>query len=125
MIKSSHDISSHGDCTEDLTERLTEEQKWERGRFVEFHMVQRGTRFGRILQTFSRGAKKDRVLIGLFNPYTKMYGNRGGYRHYQTLVDKKMVYRFYGKSRSKKNGTTDTLKAAESDDETVGKAQLT
>lgn len=90
--------------TEDLIARLTEEERWERGRFVEFHMPQRGMRFGRILKTFARGAKKNKVLIGLINPYTKIYGNRGGYRHYQVIVDKGAVYKFYAKSRSKKNG---------------------
>lgn len=102
-------IVYYGDGTEELTDRLTEEEKWERGRFVEFHMPQRGTRVGRVLKTFSRGKSKEMVVIGLLNPYTMMYGNRGGYRRYQTTVDKKMVFRFYGKSRSKKNSENASL----------------
>jgi coproporphyrinogen III oxidase len=82
----------------DLTDALTDEKKFERGRYVEFLCPGRGTRFGRVLRTFSRGQKKEKVLIGLFNPYTKSYGNRGGYRHYQVTIDKENVLKFYGKS---------------------------
>jgi len=98
---------------QDLTARLTDQEKWQKDRFVEFYMSQRGIRFGRILKTFSRGKKEEMVVIGILNPYTRMYGNRGGYRRYQTTVEKKMVYRFYGKSRSKKNGETETSKSPE------------
>jgi len=104
---------------QDLTARLTDQEKWQKDRFVEFHMPQRGTRVGRVLKTFSRGKNKDMVVIGLLNPYTMIYGNRGGYRRYQTTVDKKMVFRFYGKSRSKKNGETETLKVPETHDGTA------
>lgn len=86
----------------DLTDALTEEKKFEKGRFVEFLCPGRGTRFGRVLKTFSRGQKREMVLIGLFNLYTESYGNRGGYRHYQVTVDKENVFRFYGKSSTRR-----------------------
>lgn len=100
----SQDNLDNGDCTEDLTARLTEEERWERGRFVEFLQPQRGFRSGRILKTYERGAKKDKVTIAIYNPYTRLYGNRGGFRHYIVTVDKKSVLRFFRKSRSASNG---------------------
>ena len=99
-----------------MTARLTEEEKWERGRFVDFMLPSRGLRAGRILKTFSRGESKKRVRLGLFNPNTGLYGNRGGYRGFVVTVDKEQIVRFYGKSRSKKNGVTENSKARETHD---------
>ena len=93
---------------EDLTARLTEEEKWERGRFVEVLLPNRGLRIGRVLKTFSRGKSATRVHLGLFNPNNGHYGNRGGYRGFTVTVEKEQVVRFYGKSRSRKNGETPT-----------------
>jgi hypothetical protein len=93
-----------GETTEDLTARLTDDEKWEKGRFVEFIFPNHGTRIGRVLQNFTRGQAKNRVRLGIFNPNTKMYNNRGGYRGYVVTVDKTCVLKFFGKSRSKKNG---------------------
>jgi hypothetical protein len=87
---------------------LTEDEKWERGRFIEVMLPNRGLRIGRVLKTFSRGESKKRVQVGLYNPNTGMYGNRGGYRGFAVTVDKEKVVRFYGKSRSRKNGETPT-----------------
>ena len=52
------------------------------------------------------------MRLGLFNPNTGLYSNRGGYRGFVVTVDKEQIVRFYGKSRSKKNGVTETSKAA-------------
>lgn len=95
---------NRGNDMEDLTERLSDDERWERGRFVEFLLPQRGFRCGRVIKTYQRGAKKDKVTIGLLNPYTRLYGNRGGFRHYVVTVDKKSVLRFFRKSRSTTNG---------------------
>jgi hypothetical protein len=92
-----------------LTDRLTEDEKWERGRFVEFLLPRRGIRVGRILRTYSRGSKKDKVTVGIFNPYTKLYGNRGGFRHYTVTIDKKQVLKFFRKTRSASNGNAPEL----------------
>jgi len=99
-----------------LTRRLTDDEKWERGRFVEFVLPSRGLRIGRVLKTFTRGESKKRVRLGLYNPNTGMYGNRGGYRGFAVIVGKDQVVRFYGKSRSKKNGETESSKAPETHD---------
>jgi hypothetical protein len=98
-----------------LTARLTEEERWERGRFIEFVLPSRGLRIGRVLKTFSRGESKKRVRVGLYNPNTKMYGNRGGYRGFVVTVDKDQVCRFYSKNRSRKNGETEKSKGPEVD----------
>ena len=81
---------------------MTEDEKWERGRFVDFMLPSRGLRAGRILKTFSRGEAKKRVRIGLYNPNTGMYGNRGGYRGFVVTVDKRLVKSFYAKKRTGK-----------------------
>lgn len=73
----------------------------------------RGLRIGRVVKAFSR---KERVRLGLFNPNTGHYGNRGGYRGFAVTVGKEQVIRFYGKSRSKKNGVTEKSKAPETHD---------
>lgn len=98
-----------------MTARLSDEEKWEKGRFVEFVYPNRGTRVGRILKSFSRGEAKNKVRLGIFNPNTKMYSNKGGYRGFVVTVDKKQVLKFYGKSKSKKNGETETSKPPEND----------
>jgi len=82
---------------DDLTERLTEEKRWEEGRLVEFVHPERGTRLGKILRTFVRGEKRAMLVIGLSNPYTGGYGNRGGFRTYNVLIEKERVVRFYRK----------------------------
>jgi len=84
----------------DLTGKLTEEEKWEVGRYVEFLHPERGLRVGRVLHSFEKGQKKDMVALSLFNPYTGLYGNRGGFRGYACTVEKSRVLRFHAKSRS-------------------------
>jgi hypothetical protein len=78
-----------------------DEEKWEKGRFVEFILPNRGMRVGRILQLYSRGESKKRVMLGLYNPYTDRYGNRGGYRGFTVTVDKDLVLTFLRKSRKR------------------------
>jgi hypothetical protein len=91
--------SRRGSGMEDLTDELSEEERWEPGRYVEFHHPERGLRVGRVQKTYTRGVKKKKVLLALTNPYTGGFGNRGGYRKYTILVDKSRIIRFYGKRK--------------------------
>jgi len=74
-------------------------EKWEKGRFVEFVLPTRGMRVGRILRVYTRGDSQRKVVLGLYNPHTDRYGNRGGYRGFNVTVEKTNVQTFLRKSR--------------------------
>jgi len=74
-------------------------EKWQKGRFVEFVLPNRGTRVGRILKVYTRGDSERRVVLGLYNPHTDRYGNKGGYRGFTVTVEKMNVLKLLRKSR--------------------------